>query len=761
MKGLSVLSFGSTRGLWEGASAEDYRRLSGYATALDEYVVVAHSCKGHGLKPLRLAPNFEAIPTNAFCLVDSAFRMAWIGWRVIRSRGIDVIQAQDPFVFGLIAVLLGKLARRPANVCIYGPNVFDPHWLASSRLHRLIAPLGRWVLRRCAGLQVDGAMTQRSLVTAGIDPSRVALKPLVPANLGHFLEIDRERPPNAVPRLLFAGRLAPQKNIPLLVEVARQLKAAGQVFELEIVGEGPLGDELRAEVERTGLSAQVRFRGAISRDEIAAVFAGADILVLTSDFEGFPRVLMEAACAALPIVTTAVSGSDESITDGATGYIVPVGSASALVEKISALLGDPALRQQMGRAAREKMRTQLDPSSNTPVQFAIWQRLAAAARPEPAGAPSASAFPRRLLLFNLATDTQHPILGFTTQWIRELAARVESIHVITMWAGAIDVPANVRVYSAGRERGWSEPRRLFEFYRHLFRILREERIDGCFSHMIQVFSVLAGPVLRWKGIPLVTWYAHPKVTTSLKLAHLASDRMVTSLPRAYPYRHDKVTIIGQGIDTALFAPLEGFVADDDLLLCVGRLSRVKNHPTLLRAFSQLPDRFRLSILGATAGADDEAYLAELKSLASALGIAERVAFEPPVPATELPAQYRRCAVHVNLTPAGFGDKVAWEAMSCGRPCLVANDDFQETIEPHAADLLFHNADELVARLQALLARTPAERDEIGLRLRSQVMRLHSLPRLAERILAVIAECRGSREPGTQQALGESLPTATQ
>ena len=96
----------------------------------------------------------------------------------------------------------------------------------------------------------------------------------------------------------------------------------------------------------------------------------------------------------------------------------------------------------------------------------------------------------RLLLFNLATDADDPILGFATRWIGALAERVEFIHVITMRVGRLDVPANVRVYSVGKEKGYSEPRRVIEFYRLLFRILREDRIDACFSHMIPIFTVL-------------------------------------------------------------------------------------------------------------------------------------------------------------------------------------------------------------------------------------------------------------------------------
>jgi len=101
-------------------------------------------------------------------------------------------------------------------------------------------------------------------------------------------------------------------------------------------------------------------------------------------------------------------------------------------------------------------------------------------------------------------------------------------------------------------------------------------------------------------------------------------------------------------------------------------------------------------------------------------------------------------VHVNLTPAGFGDKVAWEAMSCGRPCLVANDDFRETLGEHAGELLFRNGDaiELAQKLVALLAKSSSERAAIGADLRAQVERFHSLPRLAERILAELNGRRG-------------------
>ncbi|MFZ8854400.1 MAG: glycosyltransferase, partial [Armatimonadota bacterium] len=298
----------------------------------------------------------------------------------------------------------------------------------------------------------------------------------------------------------------------------------------------------------------------------------------------------------------------------------------------------------------------------------------------------------RLLLFNLATDADDPILGFTTRWIQALAKRVEFIHVITMRAGKIEVPENVRIYSVGKEKGYSEPRRAVEFYRHLFHILREDRIDVCFSHMIPIFTVLSAPVLKVEKIPIVTWYLHPNLTFILKLAHHLSDKMISALETSYPYRKDKLIVVGHGIDTDLFCPDGSLPEEPPMILCVGRLSPVKDHPTLIQAAALLRERwgklFRVVILGGSAGPKDEPYVRSLHQLVEELNLQDIVSFHPPVPQSALPNWYRRCTVLVNMTPTGSGDKVVWEAMACGRPCLAANEGFRETMGRWSDLLLF-------------------------------------------------------------------------
>ncbi len=359
----------------------------------------------------------------------------------------------------------------------------------------------------------------------------------------------------------------------------------------------------------------------------------------------------------------------------------------------------------------------------------------------------------RLLLFNLATDMDDPILGFTTQWIQALAEKVDFMHVVTMRMGRIEVPENVQVYSVGKEKGYSEPRRVVEFYRLLFRILRDECIDICFSHMIPIFTILAGPVLKAKGIPIVTWYAHPTLTRTLELAHHLSNRMVTSLPAAYPYRHDKLTVIGQGIDTELFTPDGTGPSNPPIILCVGRLSPIKDHPTLFKAITLLREeskkRFEVVILGSPASDKDESYIDYLKDLVLSRGLQEIVHFKKAVSMSQLPRWYRQSTVHVNLTPTGFGDKVAWEAMACGRPCLVGNEGFKETLGECADRLLFRygDAEDLTRKLIAILDLRFSEYEQVGIYLRNQVIQLHSLDRLTYRLFelfkSIVQKKKGS------------------
>ena len=157
-----------------------------------------------------------------------------------------------------------------------------------------------------------------------------------------------------------------------------------------------------------------------------------------------------------------------------------------------------------------------------------------------------------LLVLNLAMDSSHTALGFTTAWTNALARRCDHVSVITMLKGELAVDSNVTVHSLGKERGWSEPRRLVEFYRLVSRVVRERHIDACFAHMAPLFASLFAPVAKAKGIPVLLWYAHGALPLKVRIAHALADRCVTSTPSAFRLKSEKIFVIGQGIDTAAF-----------------------------------------------------------------------------------------------------------------------------------------------------------------------------------------------------------------
>jgi glycosyltransferase involved in cell wall biosynthesis len=352
----------------------------------------------------------------------------------------------------------------------------------------------------------------------------------------------------------------------------------------------------------------------------------------------------------------------------------------------------------------------------------------------------------RILLFSLATDTDDPLLGFTSRWISALAKRVEFIHVITMRVGRLDLPANVRVHSVGKEKGYSELRRVIEFYRFLFRILRQDRIDACFSHMITIFTILAAPVLKPKGIPIATWYAHRQVTLTLKLAHHFSNRMVSSDEVSYHYDKSKLTIVGQGIDTELFSPSQLPRDNPPLFLSIGRISPIKDLMTLVEALRLLRVRghnIRCALVGSSPRQHD-AYADELKCKIQALNLQDSMQFVGPVANHQLAQWYRRAFAHVNCSPADHSlDKAVLEAMACEVPSLSSTRGFKDTMGKWSDRLLFQHGDarDLADKMEGLLRLNDTERRAMCVSLRECVMKRHNLDQLATAIAALLGSLR--------------------
>ncbi len=156
------------------------------------------------------------------------------------------------------------------------------------------------------------------------------------------------------PVIACVGNLRPVKDHSLLLQACSELKRNGFEYLLLLVGTGPEEELLREEIEQLSLSEFVLLMG--QREDIPTILAASDIFVLSSVWEGLPRSIMEAMASRLAVVATDAGGVRELVVDGETGYVVPVGQAKSLSDKIAILLSDPRRRREMGEAGYMRVR---------------------------------------------------------------------------------------------------------------------------------------------------------------------------------------------------------------------------------------------------------------------------------------------------------------------------------------------------------------------------------------------------------------------
>jgi glycosyltransferase involved in cell wall biosynthesis len=148
-------------------------------------------------------------------------------------------------------------------------------------------------------------------------------------------------------------RLSPQKApLDFVISAAEVVRRYPDVFFL-MVGDGPLRAEVEALAEQRGIADRLVLTGL--RRDIPELMAAFDIFVLSSLWEGLPRVLPQAMASGLPIVATAADGSAEAVDHGVNGYLTPPGDPASLSVAILRLLDEPTLRQQMGEAGRSRV----------------------------------------------------------------------------------------------------------------------------------------------------------------------------------------------------------------------------------------------------------------------------------------------------------------------------------------------------------------------------------------------------------------------
>lgn len=244
-----------------------------------------------------------------------------------------------------VAMLASKLSGIPYSFTIHGPDIFfEPiHWRIDKKAEhaRFVACISEFCRSQLMCFADAAHWTKFHIVHCGIEPGRYRATP------------------HEGQRLLFVGRLAGVKGVPVLLEALAGVSGRPD-WHLDLIGDGPERKAIEAQARALNLSDRVTFHGYRSQADVAEALGRTDLFVLPSFAEGLPVVLMEALAAAVPVVTTRIAGVSELVADGESGLLVPPGDAEALRWAITKLLDDPERRRRMGEAGRVKVAEAFD-----------------------------------------------------------------------------------------------------------------------------------------------------------------------------------------------------------------------------------------------------------------------------------------------------------------------------------------------------------------------------------------------------------------
>ena len=304
----------------------------------------------------------------------SAVKMA----QLIKKERVSLVHAHAPFAGSIISSLAGKLAGVPVIVHAHLQDALSSNYFIRSYQNMM----NYWTSRKCCDAIISVShQVKDALITEGFDSRKFHVvhngTPVnnreIDSNIRSELNI-----PEHIPVVIHIGRLCKSKGQHLLLQAAANLHQLGQETIYLIVGkdleqDGDYLNYLKDMAQELGINKSVHFLG--HRADIPQLLALSDLLVLPSNAEGLPLVILEAMAAGLPVVATPVGGIPEVVIHQETGFLVPVENVQALGNAILKLLQNPLLRNEMGNKGLEMVNKDFSVEKMCEEVFDIYQQV--------------------------------------------------------------------------------------------------------------------------------------------------------------------------------------------------------------------------------------------------------------------------------------------------------------------------------------------------------------------------------------------------
>jgi len=314
------------------------------------------------------------IPTTRLTIHhDADITLVWRLARLLRRERPAIVHTHL-----IHADLYGTVAARLAGVSrVISSRHNDDRFRYRLPVRLLNRMLWRWTdggiaishAIRDFSIRIEGAPAGRiHTIHYGLDPATVPALPAARHELRASLGLSDEA-------VLIGSvcRLVEQKGLSYALRGFATIAGEFPQAHYVIAGDGPLRQSLQREAEALGIAGRVHFLG--WRHDAYAVFAGLDIFLAPSLWEGFGLVLLEAMAYRLPVVSTRVSAIPEIVLDGETGWLVPPKDSDALAETLRAALADPVERQRRGASGRLRLEAHFTVAGMVERTLALYQHV--------------------------------------------------------------------------------------------------------------------------------------------------------------------------------------------------------------------------------------------------------------------------------------------------------------------------------------------------------------------------------------------------
>jgi glycosyltransferase involved in cell wall biosynthesis len=286
-------------------------------------------------------------------LLGGVVLLTRLGWYLLRHRDdYDVIHAHVANKMAAVACVVGRGLGKTVVVKLTGAVELNDGILKSGSVGPRILLL-RWAMRRATFFQAISAHIAGLLRETGFRPETIRRIPNA-VDTDRFAVSPRSARSDGRRIAVYLGRLVPEKGLESLLAAWGNTVASDEDAELRVIGDGPLRSSLERQVARLGVGHQVRFLGATPQP--AELVREADFCILPSLAEGLSNTLLEQMSAAKPVLGSRVSGTEDFVVDGETGWLFECGDQRELETKLRAALNtDRETLLELGARARKRV----------------------------------------------------------------------------------------------------------------------------------------------------------------------------------------------------------------------------------------------------------------------------------------------------------------------------------------------------------------------------------------------------------------------